>query len=224
MATGFLIASLAVALAACGWVVWRARAERARGQELRAALDALAEDGTNLLTATLVSLEAHARRSPSSDLGVATDGARAASRLLDAAHAFAEDPERRVEHAEGCIRVAIALARSRGARVLVRGAGTEIGSHGSVEVTCRTLAALIENAWQKQSGDARRFVQLSLRPDHLELEGPFDPTAEAQRLESCGWTLQRIEGDASRWALRATGGTDVDGALHAPSAVRQPST
>lgn len=214
MATGLLIAAIAVLSAAIGWSSWRARAERERREEIRIAVSTVFDDATSLLTATLVGLESQNRKAPSRDAALATDGARALSRLLEAAHALLEAPDRTLPSAEGTVRVAIAIARSRGAQVVLRGTNTALVSQGSVELTCQTLASLVQRAWVNATPSTPTHIGVELRHDELALTGRFKPTPEqAQALRVCGWDLTHADGDVARWTLRAIEGTDREAPL-----------
>lgn len=193
MATGLLTAALAASLALGFWIAWRTRARTQREEEARRALDALVEQGSDLLTASLASLDATVRRGGGSDeLGLARDATRGAARLLEAAHAYAAHPDRRLPRAEGCIRVGIGLARSRGVKVLVSGSSTQLRSEAGAEVTCRTIAELLVHAARVR--EERDVLELSFADQHLEIRSdetslPALEPRHQQGLEACGWTI-----------------------------------
>jgi len=206
VATGLLTTALAASLALVLWVSWRARAQAQREAEARRALDALVEQGSDLLTASLTTLDGTARRGGGAELVVARDATRGAARLLEAAHAFAAHPERRLPRAEGCVRVGVGLARSRGAKVLLSGASTQMKSEASVEVTCRTVAELLAHATRVQG--AGEVLELTLAEEHLEIacDDATLPELEPrhrQGLDACGWTIA-LEGRAWRVAMPAS--------------------
>lgn len=204
MATGLLTAALAASIALACWIAWRARARTAREEEARRALDALVEQGSDLLAASLTTLDATVRRGGGSDdLGRARDATRGAARLLEAAHAYAAHPERRLPRAEGCVRVGVGLARSRGLKVLLSGASTQLRSEAGVEITCRTIAELLEHAASVRG--ARDVLELTLADQHLEIECDEAslPPLEArhqQGLDACGWT---VSVEARAWRVSA---------------------
>jgi endonuclease III len=103
MATGLLTAASAASFALFLWVLWRARARAEREAEARRALEALVGQANDLLAASLTTLDATLRRGGASELEAARDATRGAARLLEAAHAYAAHPDRRLPRAEGCI-------------------------------------------------------------------------------------------------------------------------
>jgi hypothetical protein len=210
MATGLLTAALAASLALAVWIAWRARARTERAEEARRALDALVEQGSDLLAASLMTLDASMRRGDATgELGHARDATRGAARLLEAAHAYAAHPERRLPRAEGCVRVGVGLARSRGVRVLLSGASTQLRSDGGVEVTCRTIAELLAHAAQARGAD--EVLELTFADQHLQIscgERPL-PVLEPrhrQGLDACGWVVS-VEAQAWRVSVPLEPGT-----------------
>ena len=188
-------------------MAWRARARAERERDARRALDALVAQGSILLAASLTTLEGSARRAGApSELALARDATRGAARLLEAAHAYAAHPERRLPRAEGCVRVGVGLARSRGVKVLLSGPTTQLRSEAGVEVTCRTIAELLVHA--ARAPMAGEVLELTIADQHLEIGRENDaplPELEArhrQDLEACGWTLGL---DARGWLIAPRG-------------------
>jgi len=206
MATGLTTAIAALAVASVLWLWWRARAEAARREEIRRALETISEDGAGLLAAINISLDTHRRATGSTDVDLETArlSARALARLVDGAQAYVRDPHGQVERAEGLVRVGIAIARSRGRRVLLRGEGTELRTRGDAQTTCHAMTAIIGALTPATSRtQTQDFVEITLERDGLRLVGKAATVdREVQGLlDACGWSLRGDGGSA--WYLAA---------------------
>jgi hypothetical protein len=195
MASGLTTALAALVATLLVWLVWRARAAAVRRDEVRRALEAMSADGSGLLSAILVSLESHRRsepvRAPEPEIEIATEAARALARLVEGARAYALAPHERLDRAEGLVRVAVAIARSRGRRVHLRGLGTELRTHADADTTCRAVLALID-ALHPGDALATGHVELSLQPDDVRFVGTdveLEPGVLAA-VAPCGWGLR----------------------------------
>lgn len=206
MATGLTAAVAALSATVAIWIVWRARAAAARRLEIQRALEVMTEDGSGLLSAVVTSLDTHRRSSGAADpdLDTARASARALARLVAGAQAYVRDPDRHVARAEGLVRVGIALARSRGHRVLLRGAATELETQADAQTTCLTVRALVEAlAPRARSAGAPEFVEITLEKEGLRLVGKASGLEGEleELLRVCGWSL-RNDGDGA-WYLAA---------------------
>jgi hypothetical protein len=199
------LATVVVALAGALLVraAWRARAVAARRREVRRTLKQLAEDASSLLAAMLLSLD---RRDPAEVeteyVEIAREAAGAAARLLEVARAYAGHPEHMIQRADGCVRVAIGILRSRGVRVRLTGVRTDLVTSANVGETLGALLSLFEHVHGTARSSAEpTFIDVELGPEHVLVAlGPVRrsvPTAQqtattaelGARAGRCGWAL-----------------------------------
>lgn len=198
-----VVAALAGALLVSA--VRQARAAAARREEVRRTLEQLADDASSLLAAMLVSLES---RDPedveTEDIEIAREAAGAAARLLEVARAYAGRPEQVIPRADGSVRVAIGIFRSRGLRVRLTGVRTDLVTSANVGETLDALLRLFEHVHGTgRSGTKPTFIDVELGPEQVLVAlGPVRravPLAErdvtaVERLRAravrCGWALE----------------------------------
>lgn len=200
---------LLVALVAVGWRLraqaveeaQRLAAEGARGREI----ESIAMDAASLLGATLQSVETAlitGEAAPPETQRALEDAARAAgalTALFQAARVYLSAHDHGVARgaAEGCVRVAIAVARSRGCGISVRGERTSLTYHCRAAEAC----ALLVRAFEATSETLRpgEFIEVVLHEDSVQLVAGSAAVldidvAEAERI---GWSVERSDRNAS---------------------------
>lgn len=214
----FLVLTVALLLGLLVLLAWYARAralaeskrleaDAARGREI----ESIAMDAARLLGATLESIEGALADAQSaagdtrSALCGAQRSANALSALFHAARLYLQ-PEDGLVHgsAEGCMRVAVAIARSRGCGVSVRGEGTSLQVTGPTRDACDLVIAMIE-AFRATLDGPEDFVEVQLTEDEVSLVGARAPaTLPRDRAATLGWELTpKLQGDREAVCIRA---------------------
>lgn len=214
-----LVLTVALLLGLLVLVAWYARAralaeakrfevDAARGREI----ESIAMDAAHLLGATLESLDgalAEAESAPAETQGALRGAQRSASALSALFHAarLYLQPEDAVVHgsAEGCVRVAVAVARTRGCGVSVRGEGTSLQIAGPARDACDLVVAMIE-ALRATLGEPSDYVEVCLDDDEVILVGGRAPARlPRDRAARLGWELTPItRGDRAAVSIRAS--------------------
>lgn len=181
----------------------RLEAEAARGREL----ESIAMDAASLLAATLQSLDTARAAAGDPDaraaIGEASSAARALSSLFSATRFYLQ-PEAVVVDgsAEGCVRVAIAVARSRGCGISVRGERTGLALRGQARVACELLTHLLDSA--RETLGPSQFVEVCLEDDGIDIvggtRGALDANTEDAR--ALGWALDLVPSSEGRASVR----------------------
>ena len=215
-------------LAALVLVTWRARAlsvaaarrleaEAIRGREL----DAVAEDAANLLCAAMSSLE-HARATLQSSpkrAGESLDeglvAAKALAGLLDISRAHDGRSPMPSHRADACIRLAVAVLRSRGAGVQVLGDGTELAVRGDSRAASALLIELLESASASLAGRSHLVVELDQGGIAIGAGRGMALEGFAARAREHGWELE-----ANDDHVRVMRSTRIEPATGLPSSVQ----
>lgn len=169
-------------------------AEAVRGREL----ESIAMDAASLLAATLQSIET-ARElappgAPAASIADAEKAASALSSLFSTARLYLRDDDAVVRGtADGCVRVAVAVARSRGMGISVRGEETLLSFHGRPRPACDLLIDLLEASRATLGGDP--FVEVELESDRVRIIGGSSGALEvpAARVAAQGWAAEAVE-------------------------------
>jgi hypothetical protein len=171
----------------------RLEAEGARGREL----ESIAMDASSLLAATLQSIDTArelATFGPAGTRRALNDAARAGNALSDlfqAARLYLRPQDGAVVHgsAEGCVRVAIAVARSRGCGISVRGEQTGLQLRGRPEEACKVLVEVLD-ACRSTLGPGD-FVEVHLMDKEVRLAaGRGDVPIPHEGAAEVGWSLE----------------------------------
>ena len=193
----------------------RLEAEAVRGREL----ESMAMDGASLLAATLQSLR-NAREllpedEPNEALLDAEKAAGALSSLFSAARLYLQDHDAVViGSADGCVRVAVAVARSRGWGISVRGEETSLSFQGRPRRACEVMVDLLEAA--RSTLAPEEFIEVGMEGDHVSVVGGTVGTLAAPeaKLAALGWSASPTE-RAGRGGIRISAIVDEDGSERA---------
>jgi hypothetical protein len=200
--------SVVLLLAALVLWAWRERAlavERARAADAEATrgrrLASVAADAASLLAASLAALRSAQdgvegdREELESRLRDANASMRSVAALFDAARLYARgDRAHRVHDAEGCARLSVAIARSAGCGIALKGEGTDLPVRGAPNDAVEILEELIT----RMSGlvtVAGGFVTVELSAGGIVLSAPIGGRAVdlrdvAARAAPLGWTIE----------------------------------
>lgn len=190
-------------------VSWRARAramkdatrleaEGTRGREL----ESIAMDAASLLAATLQSIDTArelASSGPAGTRSALNDAARAGNALSDlfqVARLYLRPQDGAIVHgsAEGCVRVAIAVARSRGCGISVRGEQTALQFRGRPEEACEVLVEVLD-ACRSALGPGD-FVEVHLVDEEVRIAaGPGKVPIPHERAAEVGWSIEPTAAD-----------------------------
>lgn len=205
-----LILTVMLLLVLLVFVSWRARAqamnqarrlaaEGARGREI----ESIAMDAASLLGATQQSVETAlitCEGAPRETQRALEDAARAAGALTTLFHAArvyfsAQDHGVARGAAEGCVRVAIAVARSRGCGISVRGERTDLAFQGRASEACAFVVTALEAC--RATLSSGEYVEVVFDDDAVQLIPGTAGVAsvdlgEAARL---AWSVERSDVD-----------------------------
>jgi hypothetical protein len=154
-------------------------------------------DAANLLAATLQSIDTARELATSGPAGTGTalnDAARAGRALSDlfqAARLYLRPQGGAVVDgsAEGCVRVAIAVARSRGCGISVRGEQTALQFRGRPEAACNVLLEVLD-ACRSVLGPGD-FVEVHLVDEEVRIAaGRGDVPIPHERAAGVGWCIE----------------------------------
>lgn len=201
---------LAMVISGLAWAAWRVRALRAHQRRSAREWDSIGQDAADLLAAALTNLDLACEEAPAPSplLDDTSSAIRALAGLLAAARPDAEG--RRGGHAntEGCVRVAIAIARSREHGVRLSGSSTALPVHGSSAAALEALTMLLDAL---RSAAPRSYTEVILQRDRVLLRAPapsasslassWVPAAVEPHLERCGWSLRAL--DDRTWEISA---------------------
>lgn len=179
----------------------RLAAEAARGREL----ESIALDAASLLAATLQSIDTARASSGEREAALteASGAARALSSLFSAARLYLQSEGVVVDGAaEGCVRVAIAVARSRGCGISVRGERTELAFRGQARAACELITGVLD-ASSGTLGPGE-FVEVHLEPERVEIVGGTRGRLDLSpdRARELGWTIEPFVSPEGRAAAR----------------------
>lgn len=208
-------------------LAWRARAsafreaqrleaEATRGREL----ESIAMDAASLLAATLQSIETARAVADDGDVREAVDqaagAANALSSLFSATRLYLRADDIVVDgSADGCVRVAIAVARSRGCGISVRGERTGLGLRGKARAACDLIMQILE-ASRATLGEGE-FVEVRLEEDGVDVAGGSRRALDLvpAGAHELGWTLELTRGDDGRAVARIRTSAPDDERAHA---------
>lgn len=195
----------------------RLEAEGARGREI----ESIAMDAASLLAATLQSLETaqsitvSAQDESRTAVKAALRAARALSSLFHATRLYLtpQDDAAGPGSAEGCVRLAIALARSRGCGISVRGEHTALTFHGRASDACAVVLELLEASRGSLRGN--EFIEVVLDEGEVRIVAGTAEAVSVDRAagERVGWAVERSEREGRTILVirPRTSGTDGSG-------------
>lgn len=171
----------------------RLRAEAARGREV----ESIAMDSASLLSATLMSLEtAHERATSSEARGPIEDARASASALaslFSAARVYQQEgDDLESPPGEGCVRLAVAIARSRGLGVSIHGHNTSLGVQRDPRAACELVVQIIAACGSALGPD--ECVEVEFGPDAVSVTGGSGGAVAAptERAAELGWSAKPL--------------------------------
>lgn len=227
--TPLAVLAVTTVVIALAFLAWRERA-RSRAEAMRARhVESISADAANLLAAVSQSLllardEGQDPREAREWVEAAYDSTRSTIALFEAARLQALGaPPSDETSAEGALRLAVAIARSDGAGILLESDRCELALSSSaalLDELVRALGAI--HAVVRKPG----FITVRIESERVTIRAPVEraPALESlgDAIRRAGWTLDtRRTGEELALDLRPTAGRDQPSGEGAPRALAQ---